>query len=439
MDLSSLSTIRIAACDLNGQMRGKRMPTESAGKLKDGAARMPLSALNLDLWGSDIEGSPLVFATGDADGIMLPTNRGPVPMPWLENDSALVPMTMYHDDGTAFLGDPRHVLEAVLTRYADRGWTVMAATEMEFNLVDASGDQPCPPKNPITGRVLDSHAIISLAELDAFDGFFTDLYHAAADMGIPAQTAISEGGLGQFEVNLNHQNALRAADDAWLFKSLVKGMARKHNLAATFMAKPYENEAGNGMHVHFSVVDQDGINVFDDGSETGSDLLSQAVAGCLAAMPASTLIFAPHGNSYDRLVPGAHAPTSAAWGYENRTTAIRIPGGSPKARRIEHRVAGGDINPYLMLATVLGAAMIGIEDQMSPPAPISGNAYASQNLPQLAANWGAAIDAFERAPLIARILPDMVIRNLVMTKRQELELFSRRPADTHWLSLLESV
>lgn len=439
MDLSKLSTIRIAACDLNGQMRGKRMPAGAAAKLQDGGARLPLSALNLDLWGSDIDNSPLVFESGDADGILLPTNRDPVPMPWLATPSALVPMTLYLEDGSAFLGDPRQVLETVLARYGDRGWTVMAATEMEFNLVDASGAQPQPPKNPLTGRVLDSHAIVSLAELDAFDAFFTDLYDAAAAMDIPAQTAISEGGLGQFEINLHHQDALRAADDAWLFKTMVKGMARRHGFAATFMAKPYAEEAGNGMHVHFSVVDQHGTNVFDDDSATGSDLLQQAVAGCLAAMPASTLIFAPHGNSYQRLVPGAHAPTGAAWGYENRTTAIRIPGGSPKARRIEHRVAGGDVNPYLMLATVLGAAMVGIEDQMSPPAPIPGNAYAVTDLPQLAADWGAAIDAFETDPLIARILPPLLIQNLVMTKRQELARFAQRPSDTHWLSLLETI
>jgi glutamine synthetase len=258
-------------------------------------------------------------------------------------------------------------------------------------------------------------------------------------MGIPAQAAISEAGLGQFEINLNHQDALTAADDAWLFKTLVRGLARKHGFAATFMAKPYAAEAGNGMHVHFSVVDADGNNIFNDGTDAGSDLLRQAVAGCLAAMPASTLVFAPNVNSYARLVPSAHAPTGAAWGYENRTAAIRIPGGAAAARRIEHRVAGGDINPYLMLAAVLGAAMLGIEDGLEPPAPISGNAYEIDDLPQLAPDWDAAIRTFETDPLIARILPAMAIRNLAITKRQELAEFADRPADSHWLSLLEAV
>ena len=138
-------------------------------------------------------------------------------------------------------------------------------------------------------------------------------------------------------------------------------------------------------------------------------------------------------------MPGAHAPTSAAWAYENRTAAIRIPGGSPKARRIEHRVSGGDINPYLMLATVLGAALIGMEDGATPPPPSEGNIYDIEGLPQLAGSWAEAIDLFENSPLIARILPPMAIRNLVMTKRQELLGFAERPAESHWLSWLEAV
>ncbi|EBA14926.1 glutamine synthetase family protein [Roseobacter sp. SK209-2-6] len=439
MDLSKLKTIRIAAADLNGQMRGKRMPADLADKLDDGAARMPISTLNVDIWGRDIEDSPLVFETGDADGVMKPSGRGAVPMPWLESPSALIPMVMEHEDGAPFLGDPRQVLSHVLARYKARGWTVLAATEMEFNLVDDSGETPAAPAHPHTGRQLDQQSVLSVAELDAFDAFFTDLYDGAEAMGIPAQSAISEAGLGQFEINLNHQDALRAADDAWLFKTLVKGMARKHGLAATFMAKPYADEAGNGMHIHFSVLDEAGNNIFDDGSETGSPLLAQAVAGCLAAMPASTLIFAPHGNSYERLVPGAHAPTGAAWGYENRTAAIRIPGGSPKARRIEHRTAGGDINPYLMLSVVLGAAILGIEEEMVPPPPSSGNVYEIEGLPQLAAGWQEAIDLFESDPLMAKILPSMLIRNLVMTKRQERACFADMPQEKHWLSWLEAV
>lgn len=438
MDLSHFPTFRVAACDLNGQMRGKRVPAAYAAKLDKGAVRMPLSVLNVDIWGADIENSPLVFETGDADGVLLPTDRGAVPMPWLHNPSALVPMTMVTDDGVPYLGDPRQALSFVLDRFAARDWTVIAATEMEFSLVDDSAKSLRPPKDPRSNRRLFGPDILSIDELDAFDAFFTELHAGCEAMGLPVQTIINESGLGQFEVTLSHQTALRAADDAVLFKMLARGMARKHNMAATFMAKPYGNDAGNGMHVHFSVVDSDGNNVFDNGGPEGSDILKQAVAGCVAAMPASTLIFAPHGPSYNRFAPGAHAPTGACWAYENRTAAIRIPGGAPAARRIEHRVAGGDINPYLMLAAVLGAAIEGIDEKLTPPAPITGNAY-DLDVPQLAPDWSTAIDRFETDAFIARCLPGRLIDNLVMTKRQELQQLAKMKKKNHWKLYLERV
>lgn len=438
MDLNQFRTFRVATCDLNGQMRGKRLPISDYDCIDQGAIKLPLSALNLDVWGSDIKNSPLVFETGDADGILLPTDRGPVPMPWLDVPTVLVPMWTYEIDHTPFSGDPRHALAQVLDRYATRGWQVLAATELEFYLVNDRDDNLTPPLNPKTGRPLEGRAYMSLQELDSFDAYFSELYDACDAMGIDAQTAISEAGLGQFEVNLTHSEAMRTADDTWLFKSLVRGLARKHGMAATFMAKPFAHEAGNGMHVHFSVIDEEGNNVFDNGGAEGTVMLRHAVAGCLEAMAGSTLVFAPHGNSYDRLVPNTHAPTGASWAYENRTAAIRIPESHHKARRIEHRVAGGDINPYLILSVILGAALVGIEDEMMPPDPITGNAY-DLNLPQLAPSWQDAINAFESDPLIARILPQALIENLCFTKQQELSLLAEIDVSEHWKTYLETV
>lgn len=438
MELADYQTIRVAVCDLNGQMRGKRLPGDHAARLDAGAVRMPLSALNLDITGADIEDSPLVFETGDADGVLRPTGRGPVPLPWLDVAQPLVPMAMHLDTGAAFDGDPRHALAAVLDRYGARGWRVEAATEMEFTLVDDSGDALAPVRNPQTGRRSTAPGTLSMNHMDAFDGFLSALYEGCAAMGIPAQTTTSECGIGQFEVTLNHQEALRAADDSWLFKALVRGLARRQGMAATFMAKPFAEDAGNGLHMHFSVLDAAGHNVFNDGGPRGTAVLGSAVAGCLAAMTATTLIFAPHANSYARLVPGAHAPIAVCWAYENRTVALRIPGGAPAARRIEHRVAGGDINPYLMFAAVLGAAIIGIEDGLSPPAPVTGNAYA-QDLPQLASSWAEAVDLFEADSSVARIFSTGLIRNLVLTKRQEMRLMSGVALAEQWKTYLATV
>jgi len=166
--------------------------------------------------------------------------------------------------------------------------------------------------------------------------------------------------------------------------------------------------------------------------------LRHAVAGCLAAMPASTLVFAPHGNSYQRLTPGSHAPTGVSWGYENRTAALRIPAGNPKARRIEHRVACGDINPYLMFSLVLGAALNGIEQKFAPPAPIQGNAY-EHDVPRLPTDWATAIEMFRSDPLVAQILPRQLIENYCLTKEQELERLRDIAASDHWKVYLETV
>lgn len=415
-----IRAIRVAASDLNGVARGKRVPVQYADKVTTDGTRFPMSVLNLDIWGEDIEDSPLVMESGDRDGVLLPTERGFVPMPWLGTPTGLLPIWMYHEDGQRpFMGDPRHALAAVQSRFAARGLTPVVAVELEFFLIDDAGERLRVPPSPRSGKRRMAGEILSLRALDMFDDFFTELYEACEAMDIPADTAISESGLGQFEINLMHQaNPLKAADDAWLFKMLVKGLARKHGFAASFMAKPYEDYSGSGLHMHFSVLDADGNNVFDDGSDTGSAMLRHAVKGCLDAMPGSMLIFAPHANSYARLVPGAHAPTGIAWAYENRTAAIRIPSGPPAARRIEHRLAGGDVNPYLSVAAILGAALNGIEDATEPPPPIKGNAYA-QDLPQVPGDWDTAIEAFETSTAVARIFDAELIRNMVLTKRQE--------------------
>lgn len=410
--------IRIGAADLNGQARGKRVPIRFARKIEEEGTRFPLSVLNLDIWGEDVEDSPLVFETGDPDGILMPTERGYVPMPWLQSPSALLPMWMFTENGEAFMGDPRQALKLIVDRYKARGLTPVVATEMEFYLVDDSGSELRQPLSPRSGKRRPGAEMLSLRALDAFDAFFNDLYDACDVMNIPAEAAISEVGLGQFEVNLSHEpDAMKAADDAWLFKLLVRGLARNHGFAASFMAKPYEDYAGSGLHTHFSMINQFGRNLFADGTFEGTPLLHNAIAGCLKGIPELTLVFAPHANSYDRLVPESHAPTGICWAYDNRTASVRVPGGSLNARRVEHRVAGGDVNPYLFLAAVLGSALIGIEDNMIPPPPISGNAY-DQDLEQIPDTWEQAIETFD-SPFVRRIFPQLLIDNLILTKLQE--------------------
>lgn len=437
--LQGIKSLRLAASDLNGQARGKRIPIAHAEKAISAGARMPKSALNVDIWGDDIENSPLVFASGDQDGVLRPTHRGPVPLPWMAEPAALLPLWMFHDDDTPFAGDPRQALQSVLERYAEKGWTPVVAMEMEFYLIDDSAALPAAPASQATGKKLATRDVLSLSGLDSFEPFFNDLYDACAAMDIPADAAISEGGLGQFEINLLHgSDPLKAADDAWLFKMATKGVARKHGIGATFMGKPFDDQPGNGLHIHFSVLDKNNKNIFDDGSDEGSEQMKYAVCGLLKAMRPSTLIFSPSFNAYRRIENNSHAPTSVNWGYENRTAGIRIPGGPAGARRIEHRLASGDANPYLILAAVLGAAFNGIEQRNNPPVPTTGNTY-DQNYETLPGDWATAIDLFEHSPEIASIFDAQMISNFVACKRQELAVFNDKSREFEMATYMETL
>ncbi len=434
-----IKNLRAAVCDLNGLMRGKLVPVGQVKKVLDGGMRMPLSVTSVDIWGNDIAGSTLVYETGDGDGILEWTGRAILPMEWLGQPSGLISLWLRDESGKPFSADPRRALANVLERYAALGLRPVVAIELEFYLLDASPTRPTTPKSPVTGKQLAANAVLSIDELDQFDGFFSDVYTACAEQGIPVDTAMAEGGIGQFEINLLHQdNALCAADEAILFKRVVKGMSRKHSLAATFMAKPYPEHAGNGFHVHFSLLNDRGENVFDDGGDRGSNILHYAVAGLLDAMAASTLIFAPHLNSYRRLQPHTHAPSCVCWGYENRHAAIRIPGGAPVARRIEHRVAGADANPYLVLAAILGAALIGIEEQRMPDQPVVGDHFPEQAEP-LPNDWRTAISAFEKSKISSLIFSPLLCNLFVSCKKQEYATFARQMTDFEFTAYLETI
>ncbi|MEL7299054.1 MAG: glutamine synthetase family protein [Pseudomonadota bacterium] len=426
------TSARIAAVDLNGLLRGKRVPRGKLGQ----PMRMPYSALNVDIFGFDIDDSPLVFASGDADGTLLPAPRDPVPLPWLAHRPPLQLSSMHHEDGRPFEGDPRRALDRILARYADRGWGAHCAVELEFYLVELDGALAA-PVNPRSGRRLLSPQVLGLRQLDGFEAFFNDVEAGAADMGLAALTITSESGLGQFEVTLDHGPAMTAAEDAILLKELIKGTARNHGLSATFLAKPFSEDAGNGLHLHASVLDASGANVFDDGGPDGMPTLRHAIAGTLAALRASTVLFAPHLPSYARFVDNAHAPTTASWGYDNRTVAVRVPSGPPAARRLEHRVAGGDVNPYLLFAAILGAAITGIEDAAEPPAPAKGNAYAQSDR-GLAPDLPAAIEALSE-PVMARIFHPALLDGLTRTKRQDFARCAQLSESDLVQALLETV
>jgi glutamine synthetase len=192
------------------------------------------------------------------------------------------------------------------------------------------------------------------------------------------------------------------------------------------------------MHLHISLLDGKGKNVFDDGSDAGSPILGHALAGAVAGLVDSMLIFAPHQNSYRRFAIESHAPMAVCWGYENRTAALRVPLGPPSQRRVEHRVSGADANPYLVLAAILGAILTGLEDQKPPPPPITSSSYAL-DLPTLPSSWDDAINHFTNSAVISRILPETLRDMLIGCKIQELQRFSGDISPFEYHSYLDQV
>jgi glutamine synthetase len=209
-----------------------------------------------------------------------------------------------------------------------------------------------------------------------------------------------------------------------MLKRAIRSVAHQHGKVASFMAKPFAEQVGNGMHIHFSLLDEKGNNVFNNGTPEGSDLLNCAVAGCLETMADSMAVFAPNINSFRRMVPGCYAPLSPNWGYENRTTALRIPGGDNRAMRIEHRVAGADANPYLTVAAILAGALYGIEKKLKAPPAVVGDAGDVE--PTLPHFWNDAILAFERSKFIEEYLGSELRTNYARCKRQEKQEFDSR-------------
>lgn len=421
------SAIDLLVFDQSGCARGKRMPVEKLRSVFEEGIRLPGSVFALDITGASVEATGLIWEDGDADRVCRPVSGTLAPAPWLQPPAGQLVLTMYEEDGRPFYGDPRHALDNVLARYRARGWTVVAAPELEFYVTDLERDatgrprMPAPPGRPEREEAVQVYDMNTVADYNAL---LAEIYGACDVQRLPIEGTIAEYAPGQLEVNLTHvPDAMRAATDALLLKRIIKGVATRHGYDATFMAKPFIEHSGNGFHIHFSVLDEDGRNIFDNGGDEGSELLRFAIGGLRKAMAEGMLLFAPNINSYRRFQENSYAPMAPTWGYNNRTVALRVPGGPPEARRIEHRVAGADANPFTLLAAILASALYGIEHEIDPGPPIEGNAY-EQAVRSLPAYLPQALELFERSELFPQYLGPEFCRLYAICKREEYEKFS---------------
>ncbi|MFT5114712.1 MAG: glutamine synthetase [Parasphingorhabdus sp.] len=434
-ELSDLRFIDTFIPDINGVLRGKRLPAFDLQKLQSSGLQLPNSVFSTEVTGITVGLSELGLEEGDPD---YPCRLVPGTLcrsPWEEGVGQAM-FTMLDSSGAEFFADPQTVLSNVLRQYSKQGLRPVLALELEFYLteIDNETSQPELPHSPVSGARETNVQVYGLTEVWDFKAFLNDVANYCEIQGIDASAASSEYAPGQFEINLNHtDNVMLACAHAIMLKNVVRQTATKHGFCATFMPKPFPDRTGNGCHIHVSVLDQQGDNIFQDEDETGSHSLHQSVAGLLDSMVDCTAIFAPGANSYRRFVKGGYAPTQLSWGVNNRTVAVRIPMSSPAARRIEHRVAGADVNPWLLCACVLGGMLDGINKQMQPPARNLGDAY-SQDLPRLPDNWNDALDSFSCSEFAAQILGEGFVALYHGVKQFEHQQFQRiiTPAEYQW-------
>ncbi len=418
----------IVFTNMAGVPRGKRLRRHEIEAVYANGRFLPGSILVNDITGQDVEATGLVWEDGDADRVARPIAGRLTPAPWLGADVAQIPMAMYELDGKPHDLDPRHVLKRVIDRFAEDGLVPVVACELEYYLVDArrtaSGKIQLPP-SPLTGDRATQHQVYGLREVEEASGFLRDLWASADAMGIPLEGAISEYAPGQLELTLKHHaDALRAADDAVLYKRAAKGVALRHGCEATFMAKPFADLAGSGMHLHVSVNDKAGKNIFASDKPEGEPVLAHAVGGMKALLGDSMAIYAPNANSYRRFKANSYAPVAPTWGVNNRTVSFRVPAGAPNTRHIEHRVAGADAHPALALAALLAAVHHGITNKVDPGPAIVGDGYAqAEGGEKIPTNWFAATDRFAESGLLKDYLGERFVRMYATVKRVEQDRF----------------
>lgn len=411
--------VELMMCDVNAILRGKWLPGDDEAKIAEGGVRLPLSTYAPNILGEEVEATGLGIAIGDPDGRLFPVPGSLRNVPWAPPDTvvAQVLAEMHDDSGDVSPVSPRRQLENMLARFAERGLKPVVATELEFYLYkprEGMEEAPVPPDRSPTAQNYD------LEVLDRTQAILDDILDGAIAQGMTPDTLIAEYGPGQFEINFHHtDDVMAAADDALYFRRLVRAVARKHGMSATFMAKPYADYPGNGMHAHVSLVDVDGKNVFDDGSGDASVLLRQAVAGTLATMEDLQAIFAPHMNSYRRFQPASFAPHAPDWGYDNRAAGVRLPEVSGPGARLEHRISGADTNPYLVLTAVLGGILYGLDHPDLPlPPPLDDED--GEHADPLTADWSTAVECFAESEIAASVFGPLYRDIYTAVRRDEI-------------------
>ena len=440
-----IEAVDIVLTDSNGIGRGKIVRRHELAPIYESGRHFPISILGLDITGEDVHETGLIWDSGDGDLRAWPVPGTLARIHGTKPARAEVLMSMYLLDGAPMSSDPRHALQRQLDAFAKQGLKPAGAFELEFFLLSNSRDskgQVQPAAAVLDGRASGKTEVYSVDHLHGMEPLFSDIYAGAKIAGIPAETLISEYAPGQYELTLHYrEDMMQAADDLIRLKRLVRAQARRHGVTACFMAKPIADYAGSGMHIHVSLQDESGANVFVEEAEGAwSPLLLNALGGLKETMAESMLVFAPHANSWRRFVAQSYAPVAPTWGVNNRSVALRIPAGSIKARRIEHRPSGVDANPYLVAATVLAGIRHGLANRLDPGPETTGNGY--EDTPDntgMPTDWRSAIEAAKASAFLKKALGEDLHRTFTAIKQAEYFRVARSISDVDYQLYLHEV
>ncbi len=419
LDRHRVTEIECLVPDLTGVARGKILPRQKF--TEDRGMRLPEAVVAMGVTGEFPSEGPYydVISPTDHDMHLRPDPRTVRIVPWASDPTAQVVHDCYDKAGNMVPFAPRSVLRRVCELFEAEGWNPIVAPELEFYLVARNTDPDMPLKPPIgrSGRAETSRQAYSIDAVNEFDPLFEDVYSYCEQMELNVDTLIHEIGAGQMEINFFHDHPLGLADEVFFFKRTVREAAMRHNMFATFMAKPIAGEPGSAMHIHQSIVDAQGRNIFSNEDGSASDMFRWYIGGLQKYIPAAMALFAPYVNSYRRLARFTAAPINIQWGTDNRTVGIRSPVASPAARRIENRVIGADANPYVALAATLACGYLGMKNRVEPTPECKGDAYLGDY--QLPRSLGEALEKLRAERDLATVLGESFIT--VYTEIKEIE------------------
>ena len=442
---SDLEILELLVPDMNGIIRGKRLDVSEAKTLFSKGINFPAATHLLDSSGDVIDGLVLGTDDGDPDVIAKPVANSLSSIPWLDKPAAQAMITMFDRNGEHYSNESRNILRQVIEKFEADGFRATVAVELEFYLIhDKDALSINPRHGPLPGTVLQDKGpqVYSMEDLRELDPFFNELKEACKIQNIPMGTTISEFSRGQFETNLHHvDDPLLASDQAILLRRAVRETAKSFGLGATFMAKPFMETAGSGMHIHISLKNEKGDLLFQTDSKQETNFnqnIEHAVGGLAQTMEEGMAIFCPNANSYRRFQPGFFAPITPNWGPNHRNLSIRIPLSDSGNVRIEHRAAGADANPYLVMACVLAGIHCGLKNKITPPEMISEGKVIDPEV-TLPVKWDKALEAFENATVLNEYLGSEYSDLFLRSRRCEMDRFTSQISNKDFEWYLRSI